>query len=105
MINDEQMTHQMCRTSPSLQSALEIGRKGELYAFEKSHKIALENLAVSLGLLIPLIQQEPPGPRRDMLHFITSKWMVEAERLKKDIEKEDLDNATEVPSQHSCCIQ
>lgn len=94
----------MCTSSQSLLNALEIGRQGELYAFEKNHKSALENLTGSLSILIPLIQQEPPGTRREMLHLMTNKWMRQAEQMKDYIEKEDLETATEVPSHH-CCVQ
>lgn len=86
-------------------NALEIGRQGELYAFEKNYKLALENLTGSLSILIPLIQQEPPGTRRDMLHLMTNKWMREAEQIKDHIEKEESENVSEGPSHHSCCLQ
>lgn len=95
----------MCQSSQSLVNALEIGRQGELYAFEKNYKLALDNLTGSLSILIPLIQQEPAGIRRDMLHSMTNKWMREAEHLKDHIEKEDLENAAELPSHHACCVQ
>ncbi|XP_037028807.1 serine/threonine-protein kinase ULK3-like isoform X2 [Bradysia coprophila] len=97
--------HQMCTSSQSLLSALEIGRQGELYAFEKNYRLALENLTGSLSILIPLIQQEPPGTRREMLHAMTNKWMREAEQLKAHIEKEESENASEMPSHHACCVQ
>lgn len=86
-------------------NALEIGRQGELYAFEKNYKVALDNLTGSLSILIPLIQQEPLGTRRDMLHLMTNKWMRDAERIKEHIEKEDQENASDVPSHHTCCVQ
>lgn len=95
----------MCTSSQSLLNALEIGRQGELYAYEKNYKLALENLTGSLSILIPLFQQEPPGTRREMLHLMTNKWMREAEQIKDHLEKEGLENASEVPSQHSCCLQ
>lgn len=95
----------MCQSSQSLVNALEIGRQGELYAFEKNYKLALDNLTGSLSILIPLIQQEPVGIRREMLRSMTNKWMREAEHLKDHIEKEDLENVSELPSHHACCIQ
>lgn len=95
----------MCTSSQSIVNALEIGRQGELYAYEKNYKLALENLTGSLSILIPLIQQEPPGARREMLHFMTNKWMREAEQIKDHIDKENLENVADVPTNHSCCVQ
>ncbi len=99
------LTDQMCTSSQSLLNALEIGRQGELYAFEKNFKTGLEKLTGSLSILIPLIQQEPAGTRRDMLHVMTNKWMQQAEQIKDHIEKEELENASEAQTHHPCCIQ
>lgn len=95
----------MCTSSQSLLNALEIGRQGELYAYEKNFKLGLENLTASLSILVPLIQQEPPGVRREMLQVMTNKWMNEAEQIKDFLASEDLENISEAPTHHTCCIQ
>lgn len=68
-------------SSPAIQNALEIGRKGELYIFERNFKAALEAFKSALGELVPLLQTEPKGQRRDMMHQLTQFWMQEAESL------------------------
>lgn len=69
-------------SSPAIRNALEIGRKGELYIFERNFKSALEAFKSALGELVPLLQTEPKGQRRDMMHQITQFWLQEAESLK-----------------------
>lgn len=72
----------MTSSSPAIQAALEIGRTGELYIFERNFKGALECFKSALGQLVPLLTTEPKGTRRDMMHQLIQFWMKEAESLK-----------------------
>lgn len=58
----------MCSSSPNIQSALEIGRVAELFLSENNLDAATNSFRTALGLLVPLLQEEPAGHRRDMLH-------------------------------------
>lgn len=95
-------------SSPAIRSALEIGRKGELYIFERNFKEALASFTLALGQLVPLLGTEPKGTRRDMMHQITQFWMKEAESLKailkaQDWTSSDLNNKVAVNS--NCSVQ
>lgn len=59
----------MCASSPNIESALEIGRQAELYLNEKNDLAALENMRTALGLLVRLLETEPHGKRRDLMHY------------------------------------
>merc|ERR1711973_223960 len=49
--------------------------------------MALDRLTAGLGVLVPALQQEPKGTRRDILKEEITNWMNCAERLKRH--KED----------------
>ena len=72
----------MTASSSAIRTALEIGRKGELFIFERNFKEALESFKTALGQLVPLLATEPKGLRRDLMHQLTEFWMKEAESLK-----------------------
>lgn len=59
----------MCTSSPNIQSGLDIGRQAELYLNEKNDMTAVDKMRTALGLLVPLLEAEPPGQRRDLLHY------------------------------------
>ncbi|GAB0095081.1 Serine/threonine-protein kinase ULK3 [Sergentomyia squamirostris] len=95
-------------SSPALKSSLEIGRQGELYFHEGKYKEALESLKTSLGGLVPLLAQEPKGPRRDLLHQQIQSWMQEAESLKSLLSAQNLQNDKDlqtIATNSHCCIQ
>lgn len=62
-----------------------------------------------MGGLVPLLQKEPKGSRRDLLYHQINEWMKEAERLKEVIEGKDTGNCEEHAEGHAgherCCIQ
>lgn len=96
-------------SSPNIENALQIGRQGELYVYEKQFKKGLENLKTALGLLVPLLQNEPKGQRRDLLHQQVMHWMKEAESIKslllvKKMESDESSGLLEISNQH-CCVQ
>ena len=48
-------------------SAVEIGNSGQMYLVEGNYEQALKKFKSSLGILVPLLSTEPPGPRREIL--------------------------------------
>lgn len=69
-------------TTPQIQTALEIGASGELYAREGNYPIAFEKYQLALGKLLELLQNEPKGHRKDLLREEVTRWMTQAEYLK-----------------------
>lgn len=63
----------MCASSPNIVSGLEIGRQAELYLNEKNDFAAVDKMRTALGLLVPLLETEPSGQRRDLLHYQVRK--------------------------------
>lgn len=57
----------MFSSSPSIQSALDIGRQAELYSYERKFSSAFELFTSALNVLVPSIRKEPSGERRDLL--------------------------------------
>lgn len=53
--------------TPTIQGALEIGRKGELYTYEQNFTAALECFTSALNVLVPILPQEPAGKRKEVL--------------------------------------
>ena len=45
--------------------------------------MALDRFTAGLGVLVPALQQEPKGVRRDLLRKEVKAWMEVAERLKQ----------------------
>lgn len=69
-------------STPQVQHALEIGRQAELYSYEQNHAAALDRYTSALNVLVPLLPQEPPGTRKDLLQKQVLEWMKEAESSK-----------------------
>ena len=61
------MTDALSHSSPSLKTALEIGRQGELYLYERKFDAALESFTSALSILVPFLNKEPKGERRTLL--------------------------------------
>lgn len=57
----------LSNSSPSLKTGLEIGRQGELYLYERKLDAALESYTSALGILVPFVNNEPKGERRNLL--------------------------------------
>lgn len=77
-----QILYKQCASSPQLQNGLEIGRQAELYEYEKKLDLAFDTYKSSLSILVPLLQEEPKGPRKDSLAKQIALWMKEAESIK-----------------------
>jgi serine/threonine-protein kinase ULK/ATG1 len=99
-----QTLYKSSASSPHIQSGLEIGRQAELYEFEKKLELALETYKSSLSVLVPLLQQEPKGRRKDLLAKQIDFWMKEAEAIKsfiiaqKNVEKDEKENHSKIPN-------
>ncbi|KAG8228580.1 hypothetical protein J437_LFUL009285 [Ladona fulva] len=59
---------QMAAVTPSLATAIDIGRSAEQYMIEGQYGLALEKFECALNIMMPLLSGEPAGPRRDLLH-------------------------------------
>jgi len=77
----------LCRTSSNLMTGVEICVQAEDYLAGGEIDMALDRLTAGLGVLVPALQQEPKGTRRDILKEEITNWMNCAERLKRH--KED----------------
>jgi len=72
----------LCRTSSSLQTGVDICISGEDYLRGGEMNLGLEKITTGLGLLVPALQQEPRGARRDILRREVTGWMEKAEKVK-----------------------
>ncbi|XP_054734610.1 serine/threonine-protein kinase ULK3 isoform X2 [Anastrepha obliqua] len=91
----------LSHSSPQLKSALEIGRQGELYLYEKKFKAALEAYTSALGMLVPFTNNEPKGERRNLLLQQLEIWMKEAESIKSILSAKEMVDEQKLPSR-SC---
>ncbi|XP_018335806.1 serine/threonine-protein kinase ULK3 [Agrilus planipennis] len=84
-LTDDQfdMLRGLSTLTPNMATGLDIGCTGELYMVEGKNSLALEKLTSALSLLIPILGNEPPGVRKDLLHAQVQKWLSLAESLKK----------------------
>ena len=62
---DEGELDQLCASSPKLTTGLEVCRTGTLYLAQGEANLALERLTAGLGELVPVLQKEPKGRRRE----------------------------------------
>ncbi|XP_032597665.1 serine/threonine-protein kinase ULK3 isoform X1 [Drosophila grimshawi] len=81
----------LSNSSPSLKTGLEIGRKGELYLYERKLDAALEAYTSALGILVPFVNNEPKGERRNLLLQQLDFWIKEAESIKSILSAKNLD--------------
>lgn len=77
-----QILYALCRSTPSLQFALETGRQGEQYAAEGAYALALQRYQGALTALLTGVENEPQGQRREMLMKKIEEWLREAESVK-----------------------
>ncbi|XP_030243701.1 serine/threonine-protein kinase ULK3 [Drosophila navojoa] len=81
----------LSNSSPSLKTGLEIGRQGELYLYERKLDAALESYTSALGILVPFVNNEPKGERRNLLLQQLEFWIKEAESIKSILSAKHLD--------------
>lgn len=75
-------------------AALEIGCSAEQYVSEGHYQKALDKFQSCLGILIPLLSNEPRGHRRDLLYNQIQLWMKQAENTKALLCVVDLKDAS-----------
>lgn len=66
--NQYKTLYELSAMTPKLMTGLEIGCMGEMYLAEGRKSLALEKLTAALQVLIPTLETEPSGPRKEMLH-------------------------------------
>ena len=81
---DEGELDQLCASSPKLTTGLEVCRTGTLYLAQGEANLALERLTAGLGELVPVLQEEPKGRRRELLGKAVKGWMAAAEVAKEE---------------------
>ena len=74
----------LCASSPKMTTGIEVCRTGALYLAQGEGKLALERLTAGLGELVPLLQAEPKGRRRELLGKAVKGWMAAAEVAKHE---------------------
>ncbi|XP_071453893.1 serine/threonine-protein kinase ULK3 isoform X2 [Hetaerina americana] len=84
----------MAVVTPSLATALDIGKYAEQYLLEGQYSLALEKFESALNIMIPILSQEPPGPRRELLHQQIKLWLERAENAKAFISLFQLDSSS-----------
>lgn len=99
----------LCRVTPGLRDGLEICSAARHYQMEGDLSQAIERYTAGLGLLVPLLQSEPRGRRRDLLRLAVSDWLAQAESVKSRLEVESQHLAesatTENSQEKNCSIQ
>lgn len=96
----------LSNSSPSLKTGLEIGRQGELYLYERKLEAALESYTSALGILVPFVNNEPKGERRNLLLQQLEFWIKEAESIKSILSAKNLDEEEQkLSTVRSCSIQ
>ena len=72
--------------------------------------MALDRMTSGLGVLVPALQHEPRGVRRDILRREVTSWMESAEKLKQNMNNDDhgdtdntVDDAAEASEDKKSC--
>lgn len=87
------MLGQLFNATPAIGAALEIGSSAEQYVSEGNYQSALDKFQSCLGILIPLLNNEPKGHRRDLLYNQAQLWMKQAESTKALLHVADFKDA------------
>jgi len=85
LAEEEGELDQLCASSPKLTTGLEVCRTGTLYLAQGEANLALERLTAGLGELVPVLQKEPKGRRRELLGRAVKGWMAAAEVAKEEV--------------------
>ncbi len=80
----------LCQTTPRMLTGVEIARTAEEYELEGKYGTALEKYKTALGILLPLLSEEPrASPRRALLHAEVKRWMNKAECVEQVMQMQD----------------
>ncbi|XP_072038604.1 serine/threonine-protein kinase ULK3-like [Amphiura filiformis] len=77
---------EMATDDQRLAQALRRVHKAEFEDAREDYDLALELYQVSIGQLLPILQMEPKGPRRDLLSSEIQRYISRAEDLKRYLE-------------------
>ncbi|KAF6211189.1 hypothetical protein GE061_014304 [Apolygus lucorum] len=97
----------MCSSTPKMVDGIDIGLTAQMYLYEGNYSLALDHFKLCLNLLVPLLENEPPGQRRTLLTQMTKEWLNEAESAEALILAVEGTSNLATSSQHeeSCVIQ
>ena len=79
----------LCASNSKLQTGLEIAKAAEEYELEANYKVAQDKYKTALGILIPLLSEEPAGGRKTLLHAEVKRWLTRAECVKELLSIQD----------------
>jgi len=79
---------QLSRGTPGLSDGLEILATARNYLLEGDIQQAVDKYTAGISVLMPLLQNEPKGRRRELLHLVVTSALDQAETLKNSIEAE-----------------
>jgi len=82
---DYKELNDLCKVTPGLRDGLEICSAARNYQLEGDLRQAIDRYTAGLGVLMPLLQTEPKGVRRDMLHEAVMGWLQQAETCKSSL--------------------
>ena len=107
--NIEELIRQ-CSATPQLKLGIEVIQAAESYEKEGQYVVALENYERALGILIPLLNTEPKGPRRILLTPQINRWMSRAEAVKEQLSVQervlaDGIGSDSMDSEKTCVVQ
>lgn len=95
----------MFKSTPTVQNALDIGRQAELYSYEHNFPLALESFKSALKVVVPLLEHEPNGTRKELLKQQVLEWMREAESIKGLLSAHSLAEQNAKTTHQNCTIQ
>lgn len=90
-------------SSPGIQNGLDMGRQAELYLYERRLDAALDSFTSALSVLVPLLNQEPKGDRRNLIYQQVNDWMKEAESIKALLSVKNVEQ--DVKTISNCSLQ
>jgi len=98
---------ELSKGTPGLRDGLEICTAAKNYQMEGDIAQAVDRYTAGLGVLVPLLQKEPKGARRDLLHNAVMHWLQQAETLKllRDHHNEKLQGMEGTKENERCSIQ
>ncbi|XP_043669922.1 serine/threonine-protein kinase ULK3 isoform X1 [Vespula pensylvanica] len=97
----------LSKSTPNMADALDIGEIAVQYLSEGNYIRALEKFQSSLSVLVKMLNREPPGHRRDLLHEQVQYWMQTAESTKVLLSTRNMESvqrAADCYNEH-CIIQ